>query len=350
MGGEFMFGNEAKKIPESDIVMTSRVRMARNINEYPFPVRMDYDQSIFVINKIKEIIFNKDNNSSKDFLFFDLQKLSNIEKLVLVEKHLISKELTDNRRFSAAIISKDEKVSIMINEEDHLRIQAMFPGMQLDEAFDLCNKTDDMISEKVEYAYNENIGYLTSCPTNVGTGIRVSVMMHLPAITMSGYLKGILEACGKIGVTVRGLYGENTEALGNMFQVSNQVTLGQSEEEIVYNIKNITRQIINQERALRDDLYKQNTFMFEDKIFRSLGIIKNARVLTSEESYKLLSDVRLGIDMGIIKDIDIKTINELTDVIKPGSLQVLLPNSTGQLERDVGRAEIIRKKLNKTKE
>jgi protein arginine kinase len=256
----------------------------------------------------------------------------------------------DNRRLSAAIISKDEKISIMINEEDHLRIQTMFQGMQLDEALDLCNKTDDLIGEKIEYAYDEKIGYLTSCPTNIGTGIRASVMLHLPAITMSGYLKGILEACSKIGVAVRGLYGENTEALGNMFQVSNQVTLGQTEEEIVYNIKNITKQIINQERALRDDLYKQNTFMFEDKIFRSLGILKNARVLTSEESHKLLSDVRLGIDMEIIKDIDIKTINELMGVIQPGSLQVLLPNSSGQLERDVGRAEIIRKKLNKTKE
>ncbi len=340
-----MFGSESKKIPESDIVMTSRVRMARNINEYPFPIRMDFDQSIFIINRIKEIIFNNESSSPKDFLYFELQKLNNIEKMVLVEKHLISKELMDNRRLSAAIISKDEKISIMINEEDHLRIQAMFPGMQLDEALDLCNKTDDIISEKIEYAYDEKIGYLTSCPTNIGTGIRASVMLHLPAITMSGYLKGILEACGKIGVTVRGLYGENTEALGNMFQVSNQVTLGQTEEEIVYNIKNITKQIINQERALRDDLYKQNTFMFEDKVFRSLGILKNARVLTSEESHKLLSDVRLGIDMGIINDIEIKTINEIMAVIQPGSLQVLLPNSSGQLERDVGRAEIIRKKL-----
>ncbi|WP_036944056.1 protein arginine kinase [Pseudobacteroides cellulosolvens] len=345
-----MFGSEAKKVPESDIVMTSRVRMARNINEYPFPVRMDFDQSIFIINRIKEIIFSNESTSPKDFLYFELQKLNNIEKLVLVEKHLISKELMDNRRLGAAIISKDEKISIMINEEDHLRIQAMFPGMQLDEALDLCNRTDDIISEKIEYAYDEKIGYLTSCPTNIGTGIRASVMLHLPAITMSGYLKGILEACGKIGVTVRGLYGENTEALGNMFQVSNQVTLGQTEEEVVYNIKNITKQITNQERALRDDLYKQNTFMFEDKVFRSLGILKNARVLTSEESHKLLSDVRLGIDMGIIKDIEIKTINELMAIIQPGSLQVLLPNSSGQLERDVGRAEIIRKKLNKLKE
>ncbi|MDP4182073.1 MAG: protein arginine kinase [Bacillota bacterium] len=345
-----MFDKEAKKIPESDIVMTSRVRMARNLKEYPFPVRMDLGQSVRIINSIKDIIFNKDSAISKNFLYFDLQKLNNIEKLVLVEKHLISKELIDNKRLCAAIISKDEKISIMINEEDHLRIQGMMPGMQLDEALDICNKTDDLLEENVDYAFDDRLGYLTSCPTNIGTGIRASVMMHLPAITMTGYIKGILEACSKVGVTVRGLYGENTEALGNMFQVSNQVTLGQSEEEIIFNIKNIATQIIDQERALRDDLYKQNTYMFEDKIQRSLGILRSARVMTSEESHKLLSEVRVGIDMGIIKDVDIKTVNELMAVIQPGSLQAVLANSSGQLERDVGRADIIRKKLNKTKE
>jgi len=330
---------------EEDIVITSRVRMARNLEEYPFPAKIDAKQSERLINTIKDTVFDKKGDMADRFLYFNIPNLSPIDKMILVEKHLISKELVESRRLSGAMISKDEKISIMVNEEDHLRIQSLMHGMMLDEALDVCNDMDDFLDKKIDFAFNDRLGYLTSCPTNIGTGIRASVMMHLPAIVMTGYVRGILEACSKVGITIRGLYGENTEATGNLFQVSNQVTLGMSEEEIISNLKNIVRQIIEQELVLRDDLYKQNTYMFEDKLFRSLGILRSARIISSEESLKLLSDVRLGIDMGIIKDVKIDTINVLSTIIQPGSLQSILGSNLGNMERDVGRAEILRTKL-----
>jgi len=219
----------------------------------------------------------------------------------------------------------------------------MFPGMQMDKAWKLCNDMDTYLEGKVEYAYNDDYGYLTCCPTNIGTGMRASVMLHLPALTMTGYIKNVLEACGKISVAVRGLYGENSEASGNMFQISNQISLGQTEEEIINNITGIASQLIEQERLLRKELYNQNPYRFEDRIYRSLGVFSNARIMTSEEAHKLLSDVRLGVNMGIIKDIKIEMLNELMILIQPGNLQKYAARPLNPGERDIIRAEIIRK-------
>lgn len=330
--------------PESDVVISSRVRLARNFKDFPFPFRMKEEDEAEVQKKAVEILVEKENHIGK-FEFIDMQKLNPIERQMLVEKHLISSELADSQMRSGVILSSDEKVSIMINEEDHLRIQCLFPGMQLENAWNLCNDIDRLFEQNIDFAFEENLGYLTSCPTNIGTGIRASAMLHLPALTMTGYIKGALEVCSKLGITVRGMYGENSEAMGNMFQVSNQVTLGQTEEEIITNIKNIANQIISQERMLRKELHKQNPFRFEDKIFRSLGILSNARILSSEESFKLLSDVRLGVDMGIITNIDINTLNEIFISIQPANLQYLVGKQLLAAERDIKRAELIRNKL-----
>ncbi len=334
-----------EKGPESDVVMSSRVRLARNFKDFPFPFRMSKEEGEKVLQKVKDAIFNS-SIATADFEFKDMQRMNPIDKQVMVEKHLISPNLAVGRVESAAIISGDEKISIMINEEDHLRIQCLFSGMQLDKAWELCNKIDSLLEENIDYSFSEKFGYLTCCPTNVGTGIRASAMLHLPALTMTGYIRGMLEICGKLGIAVRGIYGENSEASGNLFQISNQITLGQSEEEIINNITNIGNQIINQERVLRVELYKQNPFRFEDKIYRSLGILSNARIISSEESFKLISDVRLGVDMGIIKNIDTSKLNEILLKIQPANLQMSFEKPLSPDERDIKRAEMIREKLN----
>jgi protein arginine kinase len=221
----------------------------------------------------------------------------------------------------------------------------MFPGMQLENAWKLCGKMDTLIEEKIDFAFDNNYGYLTCCPTNLGTGIRASAMLHLPALTMTGYIRNVLEACGKLSIAVRGLYGENSEASGDMYQVSNQVTLGANEEEIIENVTRITSQIMEQERTMRNELYKQNSFRFEDKVFRSLGILSNARVLTTEESLKYISDVRLGVEMGLLPDVSLETLNEITIFTQPANLQKLAGRPLNPEERDVKRAEFVRDKL-----
>ncbi|AEV67261.1 protein arginine kinase [Acetivibrio clariflavus] len=339
-----MEGWYIEKGPESDVVMSSRVRLARNFKEYPFPFKMNREDAEKVVERVKDAILNR-SIATSDYEFKDMLKMNPIDKQALVEKHLISPNLVNGRVASAAIISKDEKVSIMINEEDHLRIQCLFPGLQLDKAWELCDKIDSLLEENIDYAFSEKYGYLTCCPTNLGTGIRASAMLHLPALTMTGYIRGMLEACGKLGIAVRGIYGENSEALGNLFQISNQITLGLSEEEIINNVTNIGNQIINQERSLRAELYRQNPYRFEDKVYRSLGILSNARIISSEESFKLISDVRLGVDMGIIKNIDVAKLNEILLYIQSANLQKIFDRTLSPDERDIKRAELIREKL-----
>ncbi|MFZ5985616.1 MAG: protein arginine kinase [Bacillota bacterium] len=340
-----MKGWYIEKGPESDVVMSSRVRLARNFKEFPFPSKMTKEDGQKVLSKVKDAVFERSNAVSKNFEYRDIQKLSPIEKQVLVEKHLISPDLAESQEESAVIISRDEKISIMVNEEDHLRIQCLNAGLQLGDAWDLCSKIDNLLEESIDFAFDEKYGYLTCCPTNIGTGIRASAMLHLPALTMTGYIKGMLEICAKLGITVRGLYGENTEASGNMFQISNQVTLGQTEDEIIVNITNIAKQVIEQERMLRSELHKQNPFRFEDKIYRSLGLLTNARIISSEESFKLLSDVRLGVDMGIITNINTNKLNEIMLLIQSASLQERVGRPLSPDERDIKRAELIRSKL-----
>lgn len=332
--------------PESDIVVSSRVRLARNLDDYPFPSRMNKEQQTNLLNRVKDAFTGAESSFLQKFVFVDIPGLSPIDRHSIVEAHLISPDLADSQKTCGVLLSKDKKVSIMINEEDHLRIQSLYAGLQIDKAWENCSKIDDYLEGKLKFAFDSKYGYLTCCPTNTGTGIRASAMLHLPALTMTGYINNILEACGKLGIAVRGLYGENSEASGNMYQISNQVTLGLSENEIVTNITNITKQIIEQERMLRKELYKQNPFRMEDKIYRSLGVFTHARIISTEESFKALSDVRLGVDMGIIKNISKETLNEISMIIQPATLQKLAGHPLSPDERDIKRAEVIRSKLN----
>ena len=241
----------SKKAPETDVVLSSRVRIARNLRNYPFPLFATSEQSEKAMEQLLGIAESGRLNGVDSFQTIRLSELTELEKLVLVEKHLISPMLANESRNGALILSNTEDVSIMVNEEDHLRIQCLYPGFQIPEAWDFSSKIDDLFEEGVDYAFDEKHGYLTSCPTNVGTGIRASVMMHLPALVLTGQINRILTAVTQVGLAVRGLYGEGSEATGNLFQVSNQITLGQSEQEIVENLHAVAKQIIGHEKAAR---------------------------------------------------------------------------------------------------
>jgi protein arginine kinase len=334
-----------KPVPEADVAISSRIRLARNLDAYPFTPRLTRVQETEILGKVKEAVFTSDTADMGELSYYEINKLKPMDKQLLVEKHLISPDFAEGEGDRAVIVNQKENISIMVNEEDHLRLQCIFPGMQLETAWQLCSSLDTQLEGKLDFAFDKSSGYLTCCPTNAGTGIRASVMLHLPALSMTGYIKGILESCGKLGVAVRGIYGENSEASGNMFQISNQVTLGQTEEEIIAGIVNITAQITEQERILRAELYKQNPMRFEDRIFRSLGILKNARIISTEESLKLLSDVRLGIIMGMMGGMELNELNELMVEIQPAYLQKLSSRQLSPDERDTGRATLLRSKL-----
>jgi len=227
-----MMQDNVQPIQDMDIAISSRVRLARNLEAYPFSTRITRAQRAEILEKVKKAIFSdRDPDFSSGFTYYDMNAMKPLDRQLLVEKHLISPEFAEGQNERAAIISRDERVSILVNEEDHLRLQCIYPGMQLTEAWKRCDELDTRLDAKLGFAFDNVSGYLTCCPTNAGTGIRASVMLHLPALSMTGYIKNILETCSKIGVVVRGAYGENSEASGNMFQVSNQVTLGQTEEE-----------------------------------------------------------------------------------------------------------------------
>jgi len=330
--------------PHSDVVISSRIRLARNLNKFPFPHWASKSQLNEIIAKTKQEMEKVD--LLKKSTFFLLADLDNIDKQFLVERHLMSIEHTQKTEQKAVLISEEEIISVMINEEDHLRIQLMQSGFNLFQAWDIINRIDDELAKLLDYAFLPDFGYLTACPTNTGTGMRGSVMLHLPALVMSRQIERVLAAISKLSFTTRGLYGEGTQASGNFFQISNQVSLGHSENEIIENINGLIRQIIEQELQSRDILLSKNKEILEDRINRSLGILKSARIITSQETIELLSMVRLGNDLGMIKDIDRRTINELFITTQPAHLQKLENKKLSSDERDLKRAELIRKKLN----
>jgi len=340
-----MSGLFVEKGPEFDIAITSRVRLARNFADIPFCAKMSVKHQEELIKRMQEIISG--NLTYGKLMFADMTSMHPIDRVSLMERHLISPDLAETKENGGAFINENENVSIMVNEEDHIRIQALLAGIQLEKAYLICDDIDSIISEKADYAFDDKYGYLTSCPTNIGTGMRASVMLHLPALVMTGYMKSILESCSKVGVTIRGIYGENSDAVGDMFQVSNQISLGRKEEETIASIDGICKQIIDREKTLRLQLYKQNVYKSEDKIFRSYGLLLNARIISTQECFKLLSDVRLGVSMGIIKDIDIATLNEILVLSQPATLQKISEKQLNEQERDVKRAELIRSKIKK---
>ncbi|GAB3795912.1 protein arginine kinase [Virgibacillus kimchii] len=331
--------------PDSDIVLSSRIRLARNFANEPYPLLADPDKLEEIRDYFKTNYENQSFQNYEDLAFIAIKDLSSIEQKVLVEKHLISPHLVKNAETSAVLISENEQVSVMINEEDHIRIQLYFPGFQLTEALERVFEFDDWLEEKINYAFDESRGYLTSCPTNVGTGMRASVMMHLPALTMTKQINRMIPAINQLGLVVRGIYGEGSEAQGNIFQISNQITLGKSEQDIVEDLESVVRQLITHERNARSRIQEQSGMKLEDRIYRSYGVLENARIIESKEAAQCLSNVRLGIDLGLIEQVSRNILNELMILTQPGFLQHYQKQSLTANQRDVLRATLIRERL-----
>lgn len=331
--------------PDSDIVISSRVRIARNLSGYPFPMLSTKSHSEEVLGKIEQFHESDALKQWGNFEMIHLADLQDVEKKVLVEKHLISPNLANESLNGAVLLNECESVSIMINEEDHLRIQVLASGFQVREAWDLANQVDDAFEESLEYAFDEKRGFLTSCPTNVGTGIRASVMIHLPALVMTQQINRILQAITQVGLAVRGIYGEGSEAIGNLFQISNQITLGQSEDEILDNLYSVVRQIIEHERGARQVLAAESKIRVQDRVCRSYGVLTNALIIDSKEAAQRLSDVRLGADLGMVDNVSQSALNELLVMTQPAFLQQLAGEKLSAEGRDIRRAELIRSRL-----
>ncbi len=337
--GQWLKGTGAN----SDIVMSSRIRLARNLKKFPFTDWADKKNQRAVLEKIKKAI---DKSSCfKKSLFLKLDELSNIDIQFLLERQLISRELAAKKGPRAVCISDKEVFSIMINEEDHLRLQIIQPGFDFSESWRLIDRIDDELSSNLGFAYSSKLGFLTACPTNTGTGMRASAMLHLPTLVINKRIEKILETITKLSFAARGLYGEGTEAAGNFFQISNQITLGRSETDIINDIKRIIKQVIDHERDSRIRLLKNNLLEVEDKICRAYGILKNARIISSGEAISLLSTLKLGVDLELVKSINRSLVNELFVLVQPAHLQKIEGRALTPEERDMKRAQLIRKRL-----
>lgn len=331
--------------PDADIVISSRVRLARNLQHIPFPMVGNQEQLEEVIELVDRKFAGQSHETFGKLELLKMNDLTENEKRVFVEKHLISPNLSNESKAGSVLLSEDESLSIMVNEEDHFRIQCLLSGFQLDEGLKYANDMDDWLEEKLDFAFDEKRGYLTSCPTNVGTGLRSSVMMHLPALVLTKRLNRILPAINQLGLVVRGIYGEGSEALGNLFQISNQTTLGKSEKDIVDDLRSVVTQLIQHERSAREALLQESRIQLEDRIFRSYGTLAYSRRMESKEAMQRLSDVRMGIDIGLIKNVTGNILNDLMIVTQPGFLQQYAGENLAAEQRDERRATLIRERL-----
>ena len=326
---------------QDDVVLSTRVRLARNLKGIPFPNKMSGDDGEKVIKTVADAL----SNLNYKFNLIRLNGISEIERQKLLEEHLISPQMLKNPEHKAVFISDDEAVAIMINEEDHIRFQSIYAGFEGDKAYELISKIDDFLGNSIEYAFHRKYGHLTACPTNVGTGMRISFMLHLPALCMARVADNLFAAVGKLGVTVRGMYGEGTKSSGYIFQISNQTTLGKTEAELSQNLTDVVNQIITKERELRRRILQDKGIAIEDKIMRSLGLMTYARKISTEELTGLISNVRFGVSLGIIDNVDINKLNEIMVVTRPAHITEF--GATNSYERDVKRAEVINRILHK---
>lgn len=331
------------KGPKSNVVISSRIRLARNIDDFPFFNQASSQERKKLLDELKVQLAK--SKYLKGSLYIPMKGITELDRQFLVERHLMSPEHMTDPEYKALLIDENEIVSIMINEEDHLRIQVLQSGFNLMEAWRMVDEIDSDLSEKTRFAFSSRWGYLTACPTNTGTGLRGSVMLHLPALVITNQISKVFQAISKLGLTMRGLYGEGTEATGDFFQISNQVTLGHSEKDLLENIERIISKIIMRESTTRTMLMAKNKDEIIDKIWRALGTLKSARIITSNEAITLLSIIRLGIDLEIVKDIDLKALNELFILTQPAHLQKLEDKILSPQDRDRKRAELIRDKL-----
>lgn len=323
---------------KNSIIISSRIRLARNLSNIVFPCKMKSQiEADNVINSVFEVLDN-----------FENYRVSELDTKVLIslkEKHLISEELCKNLDYGALSLSHDEQISVMINEEEHIRAQCILPGFCLDEALDKLNEIDDLLMEKLSLAYDDNLGFLTTCPSNLGTGLRASVMMFLPALSLTNKIDGLINNLKEKGLTVRGNYGENSDAKGYMFQVSNSQTLGLSESEIIENVKTAVNKICELEQNAREQVLKSKNLVFiKDKIFRAYGTIKYAQVLSCDEAYKLLSQLKFGVALGFFTNLSFELLNELLEEIEPNTLSMIFDNISEE-NIDIFRAEYLSSKL-----
>lgn len=329
--------------PESDIIMSSRIRLARNLAQFPFLSRADDATRAEIERTLRKQVIELQGLGL--FGYWDVNTLEGIDRQFLVERQLISRELSESHGSRGVGVSTAENVSLMVNEEDHLRIQVFRSGYNLDECWDEINRVDDLLEEKVDYAFSEQLGYLTACPTNVGTGIRVSVLLHLPALVMTKEIQKVFQALQKISLAVRGLYGEGSQAMGDFYQISNQVTLGKSEDQLLRTIKDVVPSIIAYERKVRTALVKENRQKLHDQVSRAYGILQTAQTISSEETMHLLSSVRLGVSLGLLDELSIQTVNDLFLNTQPAHLQKLRKAHLESAERNTARASYLRQRL-----
>ncbi len=329
--------------PDSFVVLSSRIRLARNISDFPFPPAADSDSREKVLNFISPA-FSKipllENGN-----FFQTSEIDGLSQKFLMERHLISPEFVRGGSGRGLYIEQEEKISIMLNEEDHIRLQVISSGMSLSECWDIADKVDNEMSELVEFDFNDKFGYLTSCPTNVGTGLRASILIHLPGLVLTRKIDDIIGSISRVGLVVRGFYGEGTDVLGNLFQISNQTTLGRTEDEIIDSLVKVSRTIIESEQNAQEELMTDAPEQIEDKVWRSYGILTHARVLTSNEVMNLLSALRLGLSLGLIDKFSNRELNELLIVTQPAHLQKYIGKEMDNNERDMIRADLVRKQL-----
>lgn len=340
--GEWLRGSG----PHSEVVISSRIRYARNLAGFPFVSRSNRRQHHEVMHLVKDEIQSR--NLAEDVIWVDMAASPSLDRQLLVERHLVSRDLASEKNDAprGVVIAPDETFAIMINEEDHIRAQVLRSGMQLSEAFAHIERIDNALESGLDYAYSRRFGYLTACPTNVGTGLRVSVMLHLPGLKLTGEIEKVRRAARDTHLAVRGLFGEGSEALGDLYQISNQSTLGKTEQEIVADFEHtIVPQVIAYEQQARQALLKQRPAQLDDKIFRAWAVLTHARVLGTEEVLSLLSHLRLGVNLGRITTVDLHTINELFLLTQPAHLQRLMGQVMDPAGRKIARAEMVRQRL-----
>jgi len=328
---------------DADIILSCRIRLARNLSSIPFPNRASREDLLRIRELIREA--QAQSPSLEDSFYLEMETLSRLDKQMLAERRLISPVFAESKRPSAAIISRDEKISIMINEEDHLRIQSLQSGLNMEAAWEAIRNVDEELGRVLNYAFSDRFGYLTACPTNTGTGMRVSIFIHLPALRMTRELEKILSGNTPTGITVRGFYGEGSDVLGNIFQLSNQLTLGWTERRIMEDLNRVAREVLGREQEAREKLLREDRIQIEDRVFRACGILSQARILNSVEFINLLSALILGVDLGLLKGIDRKVLNELMVITQPAHIQKIHGRRLSPKQRDILRAELVRKRL-----
>jgi protein arginine kinase len=329
--------------PHDRIVMSSRVRLARNLKDAAFPGWAKKPERVKILETIRPAV--ESLPEMNDSFSEAMDNLGALDKQILVERHLISREHAAKSSGSGLVLNREETFCVMINEEDHLRMQALRPGLQLKQAWNAIDHLDSELEKKLDYAFDGDLGYLTACPTNLGTGIRVSAMLHLPGLVLGEQINPIIQSVNKLGLAVRGLYGEGTEALGNVFQVSNQMTLGENEPAIVERLEKVLSQIIEHEENARQTLLEKKTKVVFNHIGRAYGILANAHSISSKETMNLLSLMRLGVDMGLFPGAERSLVDELFLVTQPAHLQKKLSDKLSAEERDLIRADMVRERL-----